>query len=88
MLAQNTVFSKLWDEAISCAVYLINRIYFKEVDQRWPLELFNGGASQISCLCLFRCSAFPYQHNVGSLKKFWRRDVLTVMLGYRSNRSA
>ena len=69
MLVDSGVPSQFWEDAISCAYYLVNRIVSKALNKRSPYVIFNGRDPEISHLKPFGCEAFAQHDNLQALKK-------------------
>lgn len=91
-MAQSLLKSKdmpgtLWGEAVSTAVYILNRSPTKSVQGKTPYEAWHGRKPNIHHLRTFGCVAYAKvtKPNQGKLAD---RSVKTVMLGYEPGSKA
>jgi hypothetical protein len=73
--------SRFWGEAVSTAVYLLNRAPTRAVDGRTPYEAWHGKKPEVSHLRVFGCIAHvkPTKPHSGKLED---RSTTMVFLGY------
>ncbi|KAI5648811.1 hypothetical protein M9H77_34816 [Catharanthus roseus] len=61
LMVSSGIPKHFWGEAVSTAVYLINRSLSTAINFKTPLELWSGEPPNLSNLRVFGCSAFAYQ---------------------------
>lgn len=81
MLKSKGVPSKYWGEAISTAVYLINRSPTKSLDRKTPYEAWHGKRPRVDHLRTFGCIAHVKKVGPGQ-GKLSDRSCKMVFLGY------
>ena len=77
MLAPVNV-SVFWGEAVSTAVYLVNRYPSRALDLKTPEEMWSGKPHELGNLRTFGCAAFAHQKD----DKLSLRSRKCVFLGY------
>ncbi|KAI5677724.1 hypothetical protein M9H77_08674 [Catharanthus roseus] len=80
LLVSSSVPKPFWGEAVSTAVYLINRSPSTTINVRTPIELWCGKPPNLSNLRVFGYAAFAHQKE-GKLDPMSRKGVFT---GYPS----
>ncbi|CAM8990990.1 unnamed protein product [Rhodiola kirilowii] len=60
MLKAKELPKPYWAEAVSCAVFLLNRCPTKAVQGKTPDEAWSGVKPDVSCLRVFGCIAYPH----------------------------
>jgi len=73
----------LWGEAISIAIYILNRCPTKAVQSKTPFEAWSGRKPNISYLRLFGCEAFSYIVSK-KRKTLNQRAEKCIFMGYDS----
>lgn len=81
MLKARGVPSKFWGEAMTTAVYLLNRSYTRSVDNKTPYEVWNGKTPNLHYLRVFGCVAHVKTARP-QLKKLDDRSTPMVLMGY------
>ena len=82
-----TLLGVLWGEAVSTAVYLLNRSSCKAIGRRTPYELWNGRTPSVQHLRTFGCIAHT-KVNTPHQKKFNDRSCRMVFVGYEPGSKA
>lgn len=78
MLAESGMGDKLWAEAASTAVYLINRSLSSAIEYKLPEELWSGNKPGLKHLRRFGCAAYVHTRNA----KTCPRAVKGFFVGY------
>jgi hypothetical protein len=81
MLKAKRMPLRFWGEAVSTAVYVLNRSYTRAVDGQTPFEAWYGRKPDVEHLRTFGCIAYAKVTRPG-LKKLEDRSIKTVFLGY------
>jgi hypothetical protein len=87
MLKAMGVPARFWGEAVSTAVYLLNRSPTKSVDGKTPFEVWYGYKPDVSYLRVFGCIAHV-KVTKPHLSKLVDRSTLMVFLGYEPGSAA
>jgi histone deacetylase 1/2 len=64
LLAHASMPLKFWDEAFVTAIFLINRLPSKVINQGTPHEHLHGQAPDYMFLCTFGCACWPNLHPI------------------------
>jgi histone deacetylase 1/2 len=64
LLAHASMPFKFWDEAFVTAIFLINRLPSKVINQDTPHERLHGQAPDYMFLCTFGCACWPNLHPI------------------------
>jgi transposase InsO family protein len=83
LLKSMNVPAKLWGEAVSTAVYILNRCPTKSLDSVTPFEAWHKRKPNLSHLRTFGCVAHVKQNGPG-LNKLSDRSSKMVFIGYES----
>jgi hypothetical protein len=81
MLKARGVPNKFWGEAVTTAVYILNRSYTRSVDNKTPYEVWHGKIPNVSYLRVFGCVAHVKTARP-QLKKLDDRSTPMVLMGY------
>jgi hypothetical protein len=81
LLAHASLPLKFWDEAFSTAVYLINRLPSKVIDDQTPFERLLSQTPDYTFLRVFGCAVWPNLRPYNS-RKLQFRSKQCVFLGY------
>jgi len=81
LLAQSSMPLKFWDEAFLTAVFLINRLLSKVIENETPYERLLGAPPDYTFLRSFGCAVWPNLRPYNS-KKLEFRSKQCVFLGY------
>ena len=81
LLAHSSMPLKFWDEAFLTAVFLINRLPSKIIDNKTPFEKLFGRPPEYTFLRTFGCAVWPNLRPYNS-KKLEFRSKQCVFLGY------
>jgi hypothetical protein len=87
LLKAKGVPTRFWGEAITTAVYLLNRGVTKNVDGKTPFEAWHGHRPSIKHLCVFGC-VVHVKNTRPNLKKLEDMSVPMVLLGYEPGSAA
>lgn len=79
--------AKFWGEAVSTAVYLLNRLPTKSVDGQTPFEVWHGYKPDVSHLRVFGCVAHV-KVTKPNLAKLEDRSIPMVLFGYEPGSAA
>jgi hypothetical protein len=76
MLKGRGVPSVFWGEAVTTAVYLLNRSYTRAVDGKTPYELWHGKTPNLHYLRVFGCvahvkTARPHLKKLEAAVRLW-----------------
>ena len=85
MLAESRLPQKFWAEALSTAVYLINRSPTKALDNTTPFEAWYGKKPNVSHLRVFGCSGYAHIPK-DERKKLESKAKTCIFLGYSATR--
>jgi hypothetical protein len=80
MLDEHRTTGRFWDDAISTACYISNRIFLRSILHLIPFELRFGHKPSISHFRPFGCKCFVLRR--GNLNKFESRSFDDILLGY------
>jgi hypothetical protein len=80
MLDEHETPRHFWDDAISTACYVSNRIFLRSILLLTPFELRFGRKSSVSHFRPFGCKCFVLKR--GNLDKFESRSFDGILLGY------
>lgn len=83
MLKTKRVPSKFWGEAVTTAVYVLNRCPTKSVQGKTPYEAWHGIKPKVDHLRTFGCVGHVKRVGPG-LNKLADRSTKMVLLGYES----
>jgi hypothetical protein len=83
MLKSKGVPSKYWGEAVTTAVYLLNRSPTKSVQDKTPYEAWHGKKPRVDHLRTFGCLAHVTKIGPG-VGKLSDRSTKMVLLGYEA----
>ena len=81
MLKAKSLPKTFWSEAITCAIFLLNRCPIKAVFGRILEEAWSGHKPEVSFLRIFGCIAYSYilkEHR----KKFDDKSEKCIFIGY------
>jgi hypothetical protein len=81
MLKGMGVSARFWGEAVSTAVFLLNRSYTRSVEGHSPYEAWHGVKPDVKFLRVFGCRAHA-KVTKPDLKKLDDRSKPMVMVGY------
>lgn len=81
MLKGATMPARFWGEAVTTAVFLLNRSFARSVEGRTPYEAWHGAKPDVKYLRVFGCKAHA-KVTRPDLKKLDDRSKPMVMLGY------
>jgi hypothetical protein len=81
MLKARGVPSRFWGEAVTTAVYILNRSYTRSVDNKTPYEVWHGKKPNLHYLRVFGCVAHVKTARP-QLKKLDDRSTPMVFMGY------
>lgn len=87
MMKAMVVPARFWGEAVSTAVYLLNRSPTKSVDGRTPFEVWHGYKPDVSYLRVFRC-VVHVKVTKPHLSKLEDRSKPMVFFGYEPGTAA
>lgn len=87
MMKAKSLPGVVWGEAVSTAVYLLNRSSCKPIGGRTPYELWNGHTPLVQHLWTFGCIAHM-KVNTPHLRKLNDRSHRTVFVGYEPGSKA
>ena len=87
MLKAKGLPSKFWGEAVTTAVYLLNRSSSKSVGGKTPYELWTGSVPGVQHLRTFGCVAHM-KVTTPNLKKLDDRSRRTIFVGYEPGSKA
>jgi histone deacetylase 1/2 len=81
LLAHASMPLKFWDETFLAALFLINRLSSRVINNETPFDRIFGKCPDYSFLRTFGCSCWPNLHPYNSRKlEFWSKQC--VFLGY------
>lgn len=83
MLKAKSVPAVLWGEAVSTAVFILNRSPTKSLKGMTPFEAWHGRKSDVSFLRTFGCMGHVKKTRPG-LTKLEDRSTPMVFLGYKA----
>jgi hypothetical protein len=81
MLKGTGMPARFWGEAVTTAVFLLNRSLTRSVEGRTPYEAWHGCKPDVKFLRVFGCKAHA-KITKPNLKKLDDRSKAMVMLGY------
>lgn len=81
LLAKASIPLRFWDEAVSTAVFLINRLPSSTLNHKSPFELLFQPKPDYAMLKVFGCLCFPYTRPFDNVK-FQFKSVPCIFLGY------
>jgi hypothetical protein len=81
LLAHASIPLKFWDEAFLMAVFLINRLPSKVIENQSPFEKLHGKTPDYTFLRTFGCAVWPNLRPFNSTKLQFRSKKC-VFLGY------
>jgi hypothetical protein len=81
MLKERGVLSKFWGEAITTAVYILNRSYTRSANNKTPYEVWHGKKPNLHYLRVFGCVAHV-KTTRPQLKKLDNQSMPMVLMGY------
>jgi hypothetical protein len=87
MLKEMAVPGWCWGEAVSTAVYILNRCPTQSVEGCTPYEVWHGVKPAVHHLCTFDCVAHVKQGNK-KLSKLEDRSTPMVFIGYERGSKA
>lgn len=87
MLKAMGVPVKFWWEAVTTAVFILNRSFTRNLEGRTPYGAWYGGKPDVNFFCVFGCRAYAKETRPG-LKKLDDRSKPMVMLGYEPGSKA
>jgi hypothetical protein len=87
LLKAKGVHAKIWGEAITMAVYLLNRGTMKSVTSKTPYEAWHGRRLSVQHLWVFGCVAHV-KVTRPNLKKLEERSTPMVLFGYEPGSAA
>ena len=82
MLKAKDMPNYFWTEAITCAVYLINRSPTRSVPNKTPIEAWSGFTPNVQHLNVFRSIIYAYVPNAAR-SKLDDKAVKTIFIGYK-----
>jgi transposase InsO family protein len=80
MLDEHRTHRRFWDNAISTACYISNRIFLRSIMHLTPFELCFGRKPSVSHFRPFGCKCFVMKR--GNLDKFESHSFDGILLGY------
>ena len=86
MLHSSGLSTNLWAEAVSCSVYILNRIITKSVEGRTPYEWY-GKKPNVSHMRIFGAEAFVHVPR-SERSKFDSKSIKCVHVGYCETQKA
>jgi transposase InsO family protein len=72
LLSQASMPLKFWDEAMLAAVYLVNRLPTKVLNNSTPLERLHNKKSDYTALLIFGCACWPHLRPYNNQKLAFR----------------
>lgn len=87
LLKSKNMPGALWGEAVSTAIYLLNRSPTKSVQGKTPYEAWHSDKPSVNHFRTFGCVAFA-KVTKPNQQKLADRSLRTVMLGYEANTKA
>jgi hypothetical protein len=87
MLKARNVPNRFWGEAVSTAIYVLNRSYTRAVDGKTPIEAWYGRRPDVEHLRTFGCIAHAKVTRPG-LQKLADRSIKAVFFGYEQGSKA
>lgn len=81
MLKSKDVPAEFWGEAVSTAVYILNRSHTKCLNGVTPFEMWYGRKPSVKHLRVFGCLAHV-KVNTPAIRKLSDRSVQMILLGY------
>src|SRR4051812_45106247 len=88
MLNEGSLPKYFWDDAISTACYVLNRILIRPILNKTPYELLKGRKPNISHLHVFGCKCFVLNNVKENLGKFDAKADEGIFLGYAQSSKA
>jgi len=82
MLSESSLLEYFWEDAVSIACYVMNRVLIRPILKKTPYELFNGRKPNIGHLKVFGCKCYVLNNDKESLEKIDRKVDVGIFLGY------
>lgn len=82
MLSDSNLPKYFWEDVVSMACYISNRVIIRLIFKKTPYELFKGRKPNIAHFHIFGCKSFVLNNDKDNLSKFDEKYDEGIFLDY------